>query len=92
MLDANPALTYRDVQHVLVHSARTNDVNDGDWVTNGGGHDVNHKYGHGAIDAGLAVHIARNWTNVNPEYNWSSGEIDISQSIQTIQPMDCPIR
>ena len=81
MLEANPSLTYRDVQHVLVHSARTNDASDNDWVTNGGGHDVNHKYGHGAIDAGLAVHIARNWTNVNPEYNWSSGEIDISQSV-----------
>jgi len=81
MLEANPSLTYRDVQHVLVHSARTNDATDSDWMTNGGGHDFNHKYGHGAIDAGLAVHIARNWTNVNPEYNWSSGEIDISQSI-----------
>ena len=81
MLEANPALTYRDVQHVLVHSARTNDASDGDWVTNGAGHDVNHKYGHGAIDAGLAVHIARNWTNVNQEYNWSSGQIDISQSV-----------
>lgn len=81
MLEANPTLTYRDVQHVLVHSARTNDATDGDWVTNGGGHDVNHKYGHGAIDAGLAVHIARNWTNVEQEYNWTSGERDISQSI-----------
>ena len=81
MLEANPALTYRDVQHVLVHSARTNDATDGDWTTNGAGHDVNHKYGHGAIDAGLAVHIARNWTNVNQEYNWSSSEIDVSQSI-----------
>ena len=81
MLEANPTLTYRDVQHVLVHSARTNDASDSDWVTNGAGHDVNHKYGHGAIDAGLAVHIARNWTNVNPEFNWSSGELDVSQSI-----------
>ena len=81
MLEANPSLTYRDVQHVLVHSARTNDASDSDWIINGGGHDVNHKYGHGAIDAGLAVHIARNWTNVNQEYNWSSGELDVSQSI-----------
>ena len=81
MIEANPSLTYRDIQHVLVHSALTNDATDSDWVTNGGGHDVNHKYGHGAIDAGLAVHIARNWTNVNQEYNWSSGEIDISQPI-----------
>ena len=46
MLEANPSLTYRDVQHVLVHSARTNDASDSDWMTNGGGHDVNHKYGY----------------------------------------------
>ena len=81
MLDANPTLTYRDVQHVLVHSARTNDASDTDWSVNGAGHDFNHKYGHGALDAGLAVHIAANWTNVGPELNWTSGEQSISQTI-----------
>ena len=81
MLDANPALTYRDVQHVLVHSARTNDASDADWSVNGAGHDFNHKYGHGALDAGLAVHIAANWTNVGPELNWTSGEKSISKAI-----------
>jgi subtilisin-like proprotein convertase family protein len=81
MLDSNPALTYRDVQHVLVHSARTNDASDTDWSVNGAGHDFNHKYGHGALDAGLAVHIAANWTNVGPELNWTSGEQSISQTI-----------
>jgi len=81
MLDANPGLTYRDVQHILVHSARTNDASDNDWSVNGAGHDFNHKYGHGALDAGLAVHIATNWTNVNPELNWTSGEKSISQTI-----------
>ena len=81
MLDVNPALTYRDVQHILVQSARTNHASDNDWSVNGAGHDFNHKYGHGALDAGLAVHIAANWTNVDPEFNWTTGELSITQAI-----------
>ena len=36
---------------------------------NGGGHDVSHKYGFGAVDAGAAVSVAENWTNVGEELN-----------------------
>ena len=34
MLQANPNLTYRDVQEILVRSARQNDQNDTSWITN----------------------------------------------------------
>ncbi|MDZ4658612.1 MAG: S8 family serine peptidase [Bythopirellula sp.] len=34
MLEANPNLTYRDVQHILVRSARQNAVDDASWITN----------------------------------------------------------
>jgi subtilisin family serine protease len=34
MLEANPNLTYRDVQHIMVRSARQNDPTDPSWVTN----------------------------------------------------------
>jgi subtilisin family serine protease len=34
MLQANPNLTYRDVQEILVRSARQNDPNDVSWITN----------------------------------------------------------
>jgi uncharacterized protein YdiU (UPF0061 family) len=37
MLEANPDLTWRDVQHVLVNSARRNDPSDADWRQNGSG-------------------------------------------------------
>ena len=66
ILDANPNLTYRDVEHIIVHSSRVNDVNDNSWNVNGAGHDVSHKYGFGVIDASAAVDLAATWTNVEP--------------------------
>ena len=73
MLDANENLTWRDVQHVLVNSARMNDPTDSSWRINGGGHDVSHKYGFGAVDAGAAVALAENWVNVGVELNSTFG-------------------
>jgi len=73
MLEANSNLTWRDVQHVLVNSARVNDANDWSWNVNGAGHDVSHKYGYGVIDAGAAVALALNWTTVENESNYTSG-------------------
>jgi hypothetical protein len=71
MLDANPDLNWRDVQHILVNTARKNDPTgvDAPWEVNGdpdnpnnGGHDINYSYGFGAVDAGAAVAMARAWS------------------------------
>ena len=72
MLESNSNLTWRDVQHILVETARVNDANDWSWDVNGAGHDVSHKYGFGVIDAGAAVELSRNWTTVDPEMNYTS--------------------
>ena len=82
ILEANANLTWRDVQHILVHSSRKNDPNDNSWNVNGANHDVSHKYGFGAVDAGRAVAVAENWTLVNPAINITSG----TQSINTAVP------
>ena len=50
------------------------------------GHEFNHKYGFGVIDAGHAVSLAQNWTNLGPEVNISSGTITVSQSIPDNDP------
>jgi len=81
MLQANPNLSWRDVQHVLVQSAEQNDPGDADWTTNGAGHLVNHKYGFGAIDAQRAVNMATGWTNVGPELSTTSGLIQVGAAI-----------
>lgn len=81
MLDANPNLSYRDVQHILVNTAEQNDPGDSDWVTNGGGHLVNHKYGFGAVDAAAAVNAAVGWTPVGPEVSSTTGTINVGAAI-----------
>lgn len=64
MLSANPNLTWRDVNRILIETARKNDPTDPDWTTNGAGYDINHNYGFGSIDAAAAVNLARTWTNL----------------------------
>ena len=67
MLEANPNLTWRDVQHILITTAAQIDPQDSDWTVNGAGLPINHKYGFGRIDALAAVNTALTWTLVDPE-------------------------
>ncbi len=86
MLEANPGLTWRDVQHILVQTASHNDASDPDWTLNGAGHLVNHKYGFGAIDAAAAVALAQNWNNVASETTIASGNLAVNQAIPDDDP------
>ena len=86
MLEANPNLTWRDVQHVLVNSAEKNDPSDSDWVTNGVGRLVNHKYGFGAIDADAAVESAASWINVPPQISASTGVVQVNRAVPDDNP------
>ncbi|HEY7089798.1 MAG TPA: S8 family serine peptidase [Tepidisphaeraceae bacterium] len=81
MLQANPNLTWRDVQSILAHSARKNDPLDAGWSTNSAGLHINPKYGFGAIDAAAAVALAQNWTNLAPEQSVTSGTINVNTAI-----------
>ena len=87
MLEANPNLTARDVQHIIVNTARMNDAGDSDWQVNGAGHDVNHKYGFGAIDADAAVAAALAHENVAPEVSVSAGRVTVNQNIPENDPV-----
>ena len=86
MLEANPSLTWRDVQHVLVHSARQVDPSQSNWSQNGAGHDINYNYGFGAVDAGAAVALASAWQNVSAEQLYDSGAIAYGQTIPNNDP------
>ncbi|MBP0020561.1 MAG: S8 family serine peptidase [Cyanobacteria bacterium SBLK] len=80
MLEANPDLTWRDVQHILIETAQKNDPDDDDWYQNQAGYWVNHKYGFGAIDADAAVQAAKTWIPVDEEMT-ASGEAIVNQAI-----------
>ncbi|MAJ19226.1 MAG: hypothetical protein CMA06_05240 [Euryarchaeota archaeon] len=97
MYDANQDLTWRDVQEILLRTARMNDPNDSSWNTNGAGHDVSHKYGFGAVDAGAAVSMALNWTTLESEMNATFGpyyenyDIPDGNSSWSEFPVDIPL-
>jgi len=64
MLETNPNLTWRDVQHILIRSAVRNDPQDAGWAVNGAGLHISHKYGFGRADAEGAVLLSQNWQQV----------------------------
>lgn len=67
MLQANPGLSWRDVQHVLVNAARKCDPESPGWKTNGAGRAVSYDYGFGAVRAMDAVSLASVWHPLGPE-------------------------
>ncbi len=81
MLQANPTLSWRDVQHILVKSAVRNDPGDNDWTLNAAGLHVNHKYGFGRLDAAAAVSFASLWKTSPTVSTLSYGPEMVSQPI-----------
>ena len=81
VLDANPALTWRDVTGVLIDSARKNHASNQNWLVNGVGRDVNINYGFGAVDADAAVQTALTWVNYPAEISATTGTVNVGQTI-----------
>ncbi len=74
MLEANPTLSWRDVDEILLRTSQQVNPTDapapwGGWVTRDGGQPSipflikhHHSYGGGCVDAEAAVSLARQWT------------------------------
>ncbi|KAJ2802707.1 pheromone processing endoprotease, partial [Coemansia helicoidea] len=63
-LSVRPDLTWRDVQHLTVHTAVPVDLADGGWADVARGRRYNHKYGFGKMDAWRIVEAARTFEHV----------------------------
>ncbi len=81
VLEANPNLGWRDVQEILIRSARKVDPGDAGWSDNGAEFHFNHKYGAGMIDAEAAVALAKAWQNLGPQTVLSIRQDDINLDI-----------
>lgn len=81
MLEANPQLTWRDVQHILLLTAVEVDPEHRDWARNAAGRHINHSYGFGRVDAGAAVRLARRWAHVQPAEEAFAVAADLSLAI-----------
>ncbi|XP_068609494.1 proprotein convertase subtilisin/kexin type 5 [Brachionichthys hirsutus] len=73
MLEANPFLTWRDVQHILVRTSQARHLSAPDWRVNGAGHKVSHLYGFGLLNAESAVQEAERWKRVPSQHACAAG-------------------
>lgn len=64
VLQANPNLTWRDLQHIVVKTAKMTSPKDLGWKKNAAGNMFNHKFGFGRLDALALVNEALNWEPV----------------------------
>ncbi|KAK3584435.1 hypothetical protein CHS0354_017715 [Potamilus streckersoni] len=67
VLEANPKLTWRDIQHIVVRAAKIQSLN-ATWTINGAGFHVSDAFGFGMMDCGRMVELAQSWTNVPPQH------------------------
>lgn len=67
-LEANPNLTWRDLQHIVIRTAKPINLRAGDWTTNGVGRNVSHSFGYGLMDAGAMVKLAKIWKKVDEQH------------------------
>ncbi|NXK14924.1 PCSK4 convertase, partial [Herpetotheres cachinnans] len=70
-LEANPALTWRDLQHLVIRTSKPAHLQAEDWAVNGVGRKVSHYYGYGLLDAGLLVEMAKAWRGTRPQQRCS---------------------
>ena len=52
------------MQYLIAYTANRNGLVDGEWITNGAGLSVSHKFGFGAIDAEAIVSRGRHWVTI----------------------------
>ncbi|XP_063696789.1 furin-like protease 1 isoform X2 [Culicoides brevitarsis] len=64
VLEANSNLTWRDLQHIVVRTAKPGNLKDPTWSKNGVGRRVSHSFGYGLMDAVAMVRLARTWKTV----------------------------
>jgi subtilisin family serine protease len=66
MLEKNPRLGWRDVQEILMRSARRIHTDDPEWTQNAAGFFFHPRMGAGVVDAAAAVALAGGWETLAP--------------------------
>ncbi|XP_013419660.1 LOW QUALITY PROTEIN: neuroendocrine convertase 2-like [Lingula anatina] len=90
-LEANPDLTWRDIQHLTVLTSKRNSLFDPEgrflWMVNGAGLEFNHLFGYGVLDAGSIVDLAGKWKSVPERFHCSSGTVQGKHKFKTNEPL-----
>ncbi|XP_032804422.1 neuroendocrine convertase 2 [Petromyzon marinus] len=82
-IEANPELTWRDLQHLTVLTSKRNQLHDEvhKWQRNGVGLEFNHLFGYGVLDAGAMVRMARDWRSVPERFHCKGGSITSARAV-----------
>ncbi|ELU04259.1 hypothetical protein CAPTEDRAFT_153069 [Capitella teleta] len=90
-LEANPLLTWRDMQHLTVLTSKRNHLYDPNgehnWTINGAGIEFNHLFGYGVLDAGDMVDLAKDWKSVPDRWHCTAGTIKGKYEFSTNQSL-----
>ncbi|KAJ6502170.1 peptidase S8/S53 domain-containing protein [Mycena sanguinolenta] len=84
-VEARPDLTWRDIQHLCVETARMINPEDEDWDTTAAGRMYSSKYGYGVLDGLRFVQAAQDWELVKPQARMQTRTIQIGGG--TMNPM-----
>ncbi|KAK6635926.1 hypothetical protein RUM44_001180 [Polyplax serrata] len=94
-LEANPELTWRDIQHLTVLTSKRNSLFDAKgrfhWTMNGVGLEFNHLFGFGVLDAGAMVALAKQWKMVPARYHCEAGSLVGNYEIPSSRPLKLKI-
>ncbi|THU84929.1 hypothetical protein K435DRAFT_732838 [Dendrothele bispora CBS 962.96] len=66
-LQVRPDLTWRDIQHLCVRTARMINEDEDEWENTAAGRKYNYKYGYGVLDGYRFVTAAQEWELVKPQ-------------------------
>ncbi|KAI5722116.1 hypothetical protein M8J76_003929 [Diaphorina citri] len=81
-LEANPSLTWRDMQYIVVLTSKPGPLEkEGGWTVNGVKRKLSHNFGYGLMDGGAMVTLAEQWVNVPPQHICKSQEINEERPI-----------
>ncbi|WCJ60888.1 S8 family serine peptidase [Fontisphaera persica] len=86
MLEANPNLGWRDVQEILMRTARPIETNGPLWMTNAAGFRFHPRGGAGLVQAEAAVALAQQWTPLPAQTHWTFIHSNLPLAIPDNQP------
>ncbi|XP_063426103.1 neuroendocrine convertase 2-like [Mytilus trossulus] len=84
-LEANPNLTWRDIQHLIVFTSNRNGFNDtySEWSINGANREFSQVLGFGLLDAEAMVKYGKHWVTVPTQKTCSSSTSSPALSTNT---------
>ncbi len=87
LLESNPDLGWRDVQEILMRSARQLEPENSSWRINQAGFHFSPLYGAGLIDGAEAVGLARDWRNLGTQKRFVMEASGLDQTIPDNNPV-----